>query len=233
MGELAGKAALVTGGSRGIGAAIVRRLARDGADVAFTYVQGLGRRALALRADVALAEQVTEAVERTAAEFGRLDILVNNAGVFPSGPIEGVTLEEIDHTLAVHVRAAFLAAQAAVRHLPRGGRIISTGSNLAARVPFAGVALYSMSKAALDGLTRGLARDLGPRGITVNVVHPGSTDTDMNPADGAGAQAQRDLTALGRFLEPDEVAATVAHLAGPGGRGISGAGITVDLGTNA
>ncbi|MGW0703511.1 SDR family NAD(P)-dependent oxidoreductase [Streptomyces sp. NPDC002867] len=248
MGELAGKAALVTGGSRGIGAAIVRRLARDGADVAFTYVsergeeraaevvaevRGMGRRALAMRADVALADQVTEAVERAAAEFGRLDILVNNAGVFPSGPIEDVTLEEVDHTLAVHVRAAFLAAQAAVRHLPRGGRIISTGSNLAARVPFAGVALYSMSKAALDGLTRGLARDLGPRGITVNVVHPGSTDTDMNPADGAGAQAQRDLTALGRFLEPDEVAATVAHLAGPGGRGISGAGITVDLGTNA
>lgn len=248
-GMLAGKAALVTGGSRGIGAAIVRRLAREGADVAFTYVsaageeqagkvvadvEAAGRRALALRADAADPGAVTAAVDRAAEEFGRLDVLVNNAGVFPSGPVEDVTLEEVDHTIAVHVRAVFLASQAAARHLPDGsGRIIGIGSTLGERVPFAGVTLYAMSKAALGGLTRGLARDLGPRGITVNVVHPGSTDTDMNPADAADADFQRELTALGRFLDPDDVAATVAHLAGPGGRRITGAAITVDAGANA
>ncbi|WP_436774318.1 SDR family NAD(P)-dependent oxidoreductase [Yinghuangia sp. YIM S09857] len=246
---LAGRAALVTGGSRGIGAAIVRRLARDGADVAFTYVspagaehaakvvadvEASGRRALALRSDAADAAAVTAAVDRAAAEFGRLDILVNNAGVFPSGPVEDVTLAELDHTLAVHVRAAFLASQAALRHLPdQEGRIVAIGSNLADRVPFAGVTLYAASKAALGGLTRGLARDLGPRGITANVVHPGSTDTDMNPANAPDADGQRELTALGRFLAPDDVAATVAHLVGPDGRHITGAAITVDAGTNA
>ncbi|OPC77678.1 oxidoreductase [Embleya scabrispora] len=248
-GALTGKTALVTGGSRGIGAAIVRRLARDGADVAFTYVsaageeqvgkvaadvEALGRRALALRADAADPRAVVAAVDRTAQEFGRLDILVNNAGVFPNGPIEEVTTAEVDHTIAVHVRAVFLASQAAARHLPDGsGRIIGIGSTLAERVPFAGVTLYAMSKAALAGLTRGLARDLGPRGITVNVVHPGSTDTDMNPADAADANLQRELTALGRFLHPDDIAATVAHLAGPGGHRITGAAITVDAGANA
>ncbi|MGW6597501.1 SDR family NAD(P)-dependent oxidoreductase [Streptomyces sp. NPDC055036] len=242
MSELTGKAALITGGSRGIGAAIARRLAREGADVAFTYVsttgeakaadvvadiKGIGRRALAIRADAA------DAVRRTAAEFGRLDILVNNAGIFTNGPIEDVTPEELDSTLAIHVRSVFLASQAAVEFLPRGGRIISIGSNLADHAPFPGIALYAMSKAALSGFTRGLARELGPRGITANVVHPGSTDTDMNPADGSGATAQRDLTALGRFLDPDDIAATVAFLAGPGGHNITGTALTVDAGTNA
>lgn len=248
MGALSGKSALVTGGSRGIGAAIVRRLARDGADVAFTYVSSLGEaraadlvadvkaaggRALAIHADSADPDAVVAAVDTTAAEFGRLDIVVSNAGVFPNGPVEDATLAEIDHTLALHVRAPYLAAQAALRHLPEGGRIITIGSNLAERVPFPGVALYSMSKSALAGLTRGLARDLGPRGITANVVHPGSTDTDMNPADGAHADAQRELTAMGRFLAADDVAATVAYLAGPGARNITGTAITVDAGTNA
>ncbi|MFD7286619.1 SDR family NAD(P)-dependent oxidoreductase [Streptomyces sp. NPDC059863] len=183
MSELTGKAALITGGSRGIGAAIARRLAREGADVAFTYVstageakaadvvadiKGIGRRALAIRADAAGDDAAADAVRRTAAEFGRLDILVNNAGIFANGPIEDVTPEELDSTLAIHVRSVFLASQAAVGFLPRGGRIISIGSNLADHAPFPGIALYAMSKAALSGFTRGLARELGPRGITAN-----------------------------------------------------------------
>ncbi|MFJ9028105.1 SDR family NAD(P)-dependent oxidoreductase [Streptomyces sp. NPDC102274] len=248
MGELVGKAALVTGGSRGIGAAVARRLAREGADVAFTYVsaageakaadvvadiKGIGRRALAIRADAADDDTAADAVRRTAGEFGRLDILVNNAGIFPNGPIEDVTPEELDRTLAIHVRSVFLASQAAARILPRGGRVISIGSNLADHAPFPGIALYAMSKAALSGFTRGLARELGPRGITANVVHPGSTDTDMNPADNPHADAQRQLTALGRFLDPDDIAATVAFLAGPGGQNITGTALTVDAGTNA
>ncbi|WP_052849957.1 SDR family NAD(P)-dependent oxidoreductase [Streptomyces avicenniae] len=247
-GVLTGTTALVTGGSRGIGAAIVRRLAREGADVAFTHVsaagaeraaavladvEAAGRRGLAIRADSADPRAVTAAVERTVAAFGRLDILVNNAGVAPMGPVEDVTAEELDRALNVHVRAAFVAAQAAVPHLPEGGRIISIGSNLTERAHFPGIALYAMTKSALSGLTRALARELGPRGITANVVHPGSTDTDMNPASAPEADAERALTALGRYLEPDDIAATVAHLAGPGGRGITGAAITVDAGANA
>lgn len=247
-GDLAGKAALVTGGSRGIGAAIARRLAHDGADVAFTYVsaagkekadavvadiEAAGRRAVALRADSADADAVAGAVDAAAAAFGRLDILVNNAGIFTMGPVEDVTVEEIDRVLAIHVRAAFVATQAAARHLPEGGRVISIGSNLAGRVPQPGITLYSMSKAALDGLTRGLARDLGPRGITATVVHPGSTDTDMNPATAPHADVQRERTALGSYLAADDIAATVAFLAGPGGRNITGTGLLVDAGANA
>jgi len=155
---------------------------------------------------------------------------VNNAGIFPSGPIEYVTLAEVDRTLAIHVRAAFLASQAAARHMGAGGRIISIGSCYAERVPYAGVTLYAMSKAALIGLTKGLARDLGPRGITVNVVHPGSTDTDMNPADGPNADGERSLMAVGHYGSPEDIAATVAHLAGEGGRFVTGAAIAVDGG---
>ncbi|WP_282796791.1 SDR family oxidoreductase [Streptomyces sp. CC224B] len=248
MTDLQGRAALVTGGSRGIGAAIVKRLARDGADVAFTYVspagkekaeavvaevEALGRRAVAVQADAADAEATAAAVERAARELGRLDILVNNAGVFPHGPFEEVSLDELDRVLAIHARAAFVGAQAALAHLPEGGRIVSIGSNLVHRVPFGGIVLYSMSKSALSGFTRALARELGPRGITVNAVHPGSTDTDMNPADGENADFQRGLSALGRYAHADDVAATVAHLVGPGGRAITGAEFTVDGGTNA
>ncbi|QCX79451.1 Cyclic-di-GMP-binding biofilm dispersal mediator protein [Streptomyces sp. YIM 121038] len=248
MTDLQGKAALVTGGSRGIGAAIVKRLAHDGADVAFTYVspagkakaeavvaevEALGRRAVAVQADAADAAAVTGAVERAARELGRLDILVNNAGVFPSGPVEEVSLDELDRTLAIHARAAFLGAQAALAHLPEGGRIVSIGSNLVGRAPFPGIVLYSMSKSALIGFTKALARELGPRGITVNLVNPGSTDTDMNPADGRSADFQRGLSALGRYAQADDIAATVAHLVGPGGRSITGADFTVDGGTNA
>jgi NAD(P)-dependent dehydrogenase (short-subunit alcohol dehydrogenase family) len=176
---------------------------------------------------------VRGAVDATVTELGRLDVLVNNAGVFPYGPFEEVPLDELDRTLAIHARAAFVAAQAASPHLGPDGRIISIGSNLAERVPFPGVALYAMSKSALLGLTRALARELGPRGITVNLVQPGSTDTDMNPADGDSAEHQRSLTALGRYQTADEVAATVAHLAGPGGRTITGTSLLVDAGTNA
>ncbi|MCO1658160.1 SDR family NAD(P)-dependent oxidoreductase [Pseudonocardia humida] len=246
MSDLTGRVALVTGGSRGIGAAIALRLAADGADVAITYltaddraaavvaaIERTGRRGLALRADSADTAAVARAVDDTAARLGRLDVLVNNAGVFPYGPFEEVGRDELDRVLAIHVGAAFTAAQAASRHMGPGGRIISIGSNLAERAGQPGIALYSMSKAALTGLSRGLAHDLGPRGITVNVVHPGSTDTDMNPADGPDADAQRARTALGAFQTADDVAATVAHLAGEGGRTITGAALLVDSGANA
>lgn len=241
--DLIGKVALVTGGSRGIGAAVVRRLAREGADVALTYVRGeeharrvvaevaaLGRRALAIAADAADDAAVIAAVERTVRELGRLDVLVNNAGIGAFGPLDTVRLDEVDRILAVNVRAAFVAAQAAARSMSRGGRIVSIGSCLAERVPGAGTALYSMSKAALVGMTKGLARELGARGITANVIHPGPIDTDMNPADGAGADAQRAITALGRFGTPDDVAAMVAHLAGGAGDYVTGAAIAVDGG---
>jgi 3-oxoacyl-[acyl-carrier protein] reductase len=246
MTELAGKVALVTGASRGIGAAIAIRLAELGSDVAITYAQSKeradevvgkitaqGRRGLAIKADSAAADEVVGAVAHVVDEFGRLDILVNNAGIFPFGPIDDVSLEEVDRTLGIHARAAYLASQAAVGHMAEGGRIVSIGSNLAERVPFPGVALYSMSKSALLGFTRGLARDLGERGITVNLVQPGATDTDMNPAGGPTADDQRALTALGRYADPTDIAETVGFLAGSGGRNITGAVLTVDGGTNA
>ncbi|QJP16030.1 SDR family oxidoreductase [Starkeya sp. ORNL1] len=244
--DLIGKAALVTGGTRGIGAAIVRHLAGRGADVAFTFanaadkaaalvgeIEALGRRAVAIKADSGDPQAVRDAVSRAASELGRLDILVNNAGIFPSGPFEQVTLDEIDRTLAIHVRGAFVAAQTALAHMSEGGRIISIGSCFAQRVPYGGVTLYAMSKSALVGLTKGLAREVGARGITVNVVDPGSTDTDMNPADGPGVAAELDLMALRHYARPDDIAATVGHLAGPGGRFITGASIAVDGGFSA
>lgn len=246
MTELQGKVALVTGASRGIGAATAVRLAELGADVAITYAQSKeradevidkvkahGRRGLAIKADSAAADEVVSAVDQVVDEFGRLDVLVNNAGIFPFGPIDDVPLDEVDRTLGIHVRAVYLASQAAVRHMTDGGRILSIGSNLAERVPFPGVTLYAMSKAALIGFTKGLARDLGDRGITVNLVQPGSTDTDMNPADGPTADDQRALTALGRYANTTDIADTVAFLAGTGGRNITGALLTVDGGTNA
>ncbi|WP_232668662.1 SDR family NAD(P)-dependent oxidoreductase [Pseudonocardia sp. TRM90224] len=240
---LTGKVALVTGGSRGIGAAIVERLAKEGADVALTYershelaattadsVRAEGRRAVVIQADSADAKSVVAAVERTVAELGRIDILVNNAGIFTDGPLDEITVDEIDRTFAVHVRAVVVATQAAARHMTEGGRIISIGSNLAERVPSAGLSLYAASKSALLGFTRGVARDLGGRGITAVVVAPGSTDTDMNPADGPDADNERAQIALGRYNDPDDIAATVAHLAGAGGRNITGTTITVDGG---
>ncbi|MEU2789635.1 3-oxoacyl-ACP reductase family protein [Streptomyces sp. NPDC007100] len=241
--QLDGKVALVTGGSRGIGEAIAVRLAADGADVALTYrggeeraervverIKELGRRAWAVRADSADTAAVRTSVDGTVARFGRLDILVNNAGVGVLGPFEGIAEEDVDRVLAVNVRAPFLAAQAAVAHLGDGGRIVTIGSCMAERVAFPGGTLYAMSKAALTGLTKTLARELGPRGITANLVHPGPIDTDMNPADGESAPMQAQLTALGSYGQPSDVAATVAHLAGEGGRYVTGASIAVDGG---
>ncbi|OSC71900.1 oxidoreductase [Streptomyces sp. 4F] len=223
---LTGRAALVTGGSRGIGAATALRLARDGADVALTYVnrkdaaedvvravEALGRRAVALRADSADAEEAAGAVERAADALGGLDVLVNNAGVGLLGPVEGISVADLDRVLAVNVRGVFLTARAAAARMTEGGRIITVGSCMALRVPGPGGTLYAMSKAALVGLTKALARELGGRGITANIVHPGPIDTDMNPADGPYADGQAALTALGRFGRAEEVAATVAHLA--------------------
>jgi 3-oxoacyl-[acyl-carrier protein] reductase len=243
MGHLDGKAALVTGGSRGIGAAIAKRLAADGADVAITYARAadlahdvvddlrkLGVQALAVQAEATDVTALRAAVDTAASAFGRLDILVNNAGIAPFGPFEDVTVEDVDEILAIHARAAVVLAQAVLPHMTNGGRIVGIGSNLVERVPYPGWTLYAMSKSALTGLTKGLARDLGPRGITVNLVHPGSTDTDMNPANGPDADAERGYTALGRYLDPEDIAATVAHLAGEGGRNITGAAFVVDAG---
>ncbi|WP_228454670.1 SDR family NAD(P)-dependent oxidoreductase [Streptomyces alkaliphilus] len=246
MNRLEGNVALITGGSRGIGAAVALRLAEEGADVVLTYENGAerargvveriearGRRALAIRADSADPGALTAAVDEVAATFGGLDILVNNAGVFLVGPLENLGAAEIDRTLAVNVRAPFVASRAAVRHMGRGGRIISIGSNVAERAVFPGLALYSMSKTALVGMTKGLARELGPLGVTVNLVHPGPTDTDTNPAEGPNAEMITGFTALGRYAEAAEIAATVAHLASSDGAYITGASIHVDGGFTA
>lgn len=246
MAQLENKVALVTGGGRGIGLAIAQRLARDGAAVAITYresedkakaavaaIEAAGGRALALRADNRDGEAVEAAVAAVVRDWGRLDILVNNAGVFDVAPIEDLDLARFDQTVDVNVRAVFAASRAAAAHLPEGGRIVSIGSNLAQRVPGPGISLYSLSKAALIGFTKGLARDLGARGITVNVVHPGSTDTDMNPADGEFSDAQRALMAIPHYNDAADVAALVAWLAGPEARTVTGAEFLVDGGANA
>ncbi|GLZ39738.1 3-oxoacyl-ACP reductase family protein [Actinokineospora sp. NBRC 105648] len=240
---LDGRVAVVTGGSRGIGAAIARRLAAGGADVALTYnsaadrasavadeITALGRRALVFKAPADDRESVAQAVRQTAAELGRLDILVNNAGIFDYGHLEDLTDEQFDRTVEVNVRAVFTATRAAAPLMGPGGRVISIGSNLADRAGGAGISLYAMSKAALVGLTRGMARDLGPRGITVNLVQPGSTDTDMNPADGVGAEAQLASSAVGHYGVPEDVAGAVAYLAGSGSGYVTGSVLTVDGG---
>jgi len=246
MSSLQGKAALVTGGSRGIGAAIARKLAESGADVALTYVRSAekaravaasieraGRRVRVITADSADPAAIEHAVAETVAAFGRLDILVNNAGIFRAGSIEALTVADFDETIAINVRAVFAASRAAAAHMGPGGRIISIGSNLADRLNGPGMSLYALSKSALAGLTRGLARDLGPREITVNLVHPGSTATDMNPPEGPEADAQRRFMAIPRFGQPSDVAALVAWLAGPESRFVTGAGLTIDGGANA
>lgn len=246
MAGLIDKVALVTGGSRGMGAAIAERLACEGANVALTYVRAgdkgrtviaeverAGRRGLAIAADNTDSAAVRAAVERTVAELGRLDILVNNAGIFVAKSLDALTLDDFERTVAVNIRAAFVASQAAAEHMNDGGRIISIGSNLAERVPSPGLSLYSLSKAALVGLTKGMARDLGPRGITVNIVHPGSTDTDMNPANGEHADGQRNLMAIPRFGEPRDIASLVAWLSSDESRFVTGAAFTIDGGANA
>ena len=240
---LRGKVALVTGGSRGIGAAIARRLAADGADVALTYVskpdaaeavageiRAQGRRAEAIQADAADPSSVIAAVDRTAERLGRLDILVNNAGIAKHGDIAEMPLDDFDAILAVNVRAVFVACQAAARHMDEGGRIITIGSVNAERLPFAGSSAYGMSKAAVMGLTRGMARDLGKRGITVNVVQPGPIETDMNPGNTDFADAMRNLLAIRRYGHPEEIAAAVAYLAAPEAAYVTGTALTVDGG---
>jgi 3-oxoacyl-[acyl-carrier protein] reductase len=233
MGSLAGKAALVTGGSRGIGAAVAEKLTALGAQVAVTYQNTKPDNGFAIQADSADPDAVVAAVDETAVHFGRFDILVNNAGAFQVAPLEELDREAFDHTMAVNVRAPFLAARAAVRHMHDGGRIISIGSNVAVHSPFPGFALYSASKTALIGMTKGLARELGPLGITANIVNPGPTDTDLNPADGPMADTIRGLTALGRFGQPAEIAEVVAALAGDAGAYVTGASINVDGGFTA
>jgi 3-oxoacyl-[acyl-carrier protein] reductase len=245
--QLENKRALVTGGSRGIGAAIVKRLAREGAHVALTYVskpdqanetakaaQALGVQAIAIQADSADAKAVVAAVERTVRELGGIDILVNNAGIGVIAPIDDYRLEDFDRTLAVNLRAVFVATQAAVKHMKTGGRVIMIGSCNADRMPFGGGAVYAMSKAALVGLVKGLARDLGPRGITINNVQPGPIDTDANPADSDIAEMLRkQVMALPRYGTADEIAAMVAYLAGPEAGFVTGASLTIDGGFTA
>ena len=246
MSDLKGKAALVTGASRGIGRAIALRLARDGADVAITYVSSpdkaqdvvaeikkLGRKAVAIQADSADAKAIADSVTRASREFGRLDILVNNAGIAAGGPIDQMSLEDIDRLIAVNVRSVILASQAAAKIMGEGGRIVSIGSCLAERSGMPGLSVYSMSKAALVGLTKGMARDLGPRGITVNIVHPGPIDTDMNPADGVQADHQRSMLALPHYGKVEDIAGAVAYLADPRSSFVTGTEIAVDGGFRA
>jgi 3-oxoacyl-[acyl-carrier protein] reductase len=241
MNELLGKKALVTGGSRGIGAATAIALAERGADVAVTYhnttpsrvvkeIEALGRQAIAVQVDAADAAAVADGVRRAVAELGGLDVLVNNAGVGAIGPMSDFTVADVDQVLAVNVRGVYAAAQAAAPLLSDGGRVIHLGSCAAARVTGPGMTLYAMSKAALVGLSKGLARELGSRGITSNVVQPGPIDTDLNPADGPFATAQIGALALDRFGQPEEVAAAIAYLAGPSGAYVTGTELTIDGG---
>ncbi|TCO48569.1 3-oxoacyl-[acyl-carrier protein] reductase [Kribbella antiqua] len=243
MNELLGKKALVTGGSRGIGAATAIALAERGADVALTYnsspdaaakvvkeIEALGRTAYALEADAADATAVANGVAQAADLLGGLDILVNNAGVGAIGPITDFTVDDVDRVLAVNIRGAYAAAQAAVRRLSDGGRMIHLGSCVAERVPGPGMTLYGMSKSAITGLSKGLARELGARGITSNVVQPGPIDTDMNPADGPFASPQLTNLALARFGAPAEVAAAITYLAGPHAAYITGTELSIDGG---
>jgi 3-oxoacyl-[acyl-carrier protein] reductase len=246
MSNLSGKSALVTGASRGIGAAIAKRLAADGASVAITYnkggdaaavvvkaIESAGGKAIAIQADATDAKAVTAAVEKTIAAFGRLDILVNNAGTAIPKPFEEATLEELDQVIDINLRGVFIATKAALKHLQDGGRIISIGSCVGERNMTPGLAAYSATKGAVKMFTQGLSRELGARGITVNNVQPGPIDTDLNPAAGDWAAPQIANTALKRYGHVAEVAALVAFVAGPEAGYITGASLTVDGGTNA
>jgi 3-oxoacyl-[acyl-carrier protein] reductase len=246
MANLTNKVALVTGGSRGIGAAIAKRLASDGASVAITYTKGVdaaaavvkqiesaGGKALAIQADAADAAAVKAAVEKTVTTFGRLDILVNNAGTAIPKPFEEATIEELDHVINLNLRGMFIATQSALKHIGEGGRIIMIGSCVGERNFTPGLAAYAATKGAVKMFTQSLAREVGPRGITVNNVQPGPIDTDLNPAAGDWSTPQIANTALKRYGHVDEVAALVAFVAGPESAYVTGANLTVDGGTNA
>jgi 3-oxoacyl-[acyl-carrier protein] reductase len=241
--HLNGKVAFINGGSRGIGAASARRLARDGATVAIGYassaiaaealveeIKAGGGNAIAIKADASDAAALTKAIDGVAAQFGRLDILLNSAGVLLMGPLDQFSLEDFDKTVAVNVRAVFVASKAAAAHMKDGSRIINIGSTNAQRMPFAGGAAYAMSKSALIGLVKGMARDLGSRGITVNNVSPGPIDTEMNPANGDFATALHGMMAIPRHGHADEVAAMVAYLAGPEAAFVTGTDLLIDGG---
>ena len=244
--KLSGKVALVTGGSRGIGAAIAKRLATDGASVAITYTKGgdaaasvikeierAGGKAIAIQADAADAGAVQAAVEKTVATFSGLDILVNNAGTAIPKPFEETSLEEINRVIDINLRGVFVATQAALKHLPDGGRIITIGSAVGERVLTPGLVPYAATKGAVKIFTQGLAREVGSRGITVNNVQPGPIDTDLNPATAEWAVPQKAVTALNRYGHVDDIAAMVAFVAGPEASYITGANLTVDGGMNA
>ena len=244
--SLAGKRALVTGASRGIGAAIAKTLAAEGADVAITYeksaeaaatvvsaIKAAGRKGVAIQADSADAAAVQRSIEKTVAELGGLDILVNNAGILRVGDLKDLSLADIDALLNVNVRSPILASKAALPHLGKGGRIITIGSYFADRVPASVIGIYAATKSALVAFNKALARELGPREITANLVQPGSIDTDMNPADGPFADTLKQFMALGRYGKPDDIANAVAFLASPKAQYITGSALTVDGGANA
>ena len=244
--SLNGKVALITGGSRGIGAAIAKRLASEGASVAITYardgpsasavvksITDIGGKAIAIQADAADADAVKAAVEKTVAAFGRLDVLVNNAGTAFPKPFEESTLEEMDRVIDINLRGVLVATQAALKHMKSGGRIISIGSAVGERVAAPGLVPYAGTKGAVKMFTQALAREIGSRGITVNNVQPGPIDTELNPATGDWAVPQKAATALNRYGHVDDIAAMVAFVASPEASYITGANLTVDGGMNA
>ncbi len=244
--QLEGKVALITGGSRGIGAAIAKRLAADGASVAITYakdagsasavvkaIEACGGKAIAIQADAADPEAVRNAVEKAVATLGRLDVLVNNAGTAIPKRFEEATMEELDRVIDINIRGTFVSTHAALKHMNNGGRIIMIGSCVGERMMTPGLAAYSATKGAVKMFSQGLSREVGSRGITVNNIQPGPIDTDLNPAASEWAVPQRAATALDRYGRVDEVAALVAFVAGPESSYITGANLTVDGGTNA
>jgi len=246
MSKLTNKVALVTGGSRGIGAAVAERLAADGANVAITYakdvkaasavvkaIERAGQKAIAIQADAIDPDAVAAAVEKTVATFGRLDVLVNNAGTaIPKAFVE-TTLEEMDRVLDINVRGVFVATQAALKHMHEGGRIIMIGSAVGERAAAPGLVPYAATKGAVKMFTQALSREVGSRGITVNNIQPGPIDTDLNPASGDWAVPQKAATALDRYDHVEEIAAMAAFLAGSESSYVTGANLTVDGGMNA